>query len=86
VSEHRGGVALAPRAAPRSERHLLRAKDMIDARYRDPLDVALLACAAQMSQAPFSRAFRGAYGETPHQYLLTVGPFVPVQSGPLRAS
>jgi AraC-like DNA-binding protein len=53
------------------DRHLLRAKDLIDARYRDPLDVAALAQAAHLSQAHFSREFRRAFGETPHQYLLT---------------
>jgi AraC-like DNA-binding protein len=52
-------------------RHLLRAKDLADARYRDPLDVATLARAARMSPAHFSREFRRAFGETPHQYLLT---------------
>jgi AraC-like DNA-binding protein len=52
-------------------RHLLRAKDLIDARYRDPLDVPLLAQAARLSAAHFSREFRRAFGETPHQYLLT---------------
>jgi AraC-like DNA-binding protein len=52
-------------------RHLLRAKDLIDARYRDPLDVSLLAQAARLSPAHFSREFRRAFGETPHQYLLT---------------
>jgi AraC-like DNA-binding protein len=52
-------------------RHLLRAKDLIDARYRDPLDVAALAQVAHLSQAHFSREFRRAFGETPHQYLLT---------------
>jgi AraC-like DNA-binding protein len=52
-------------------RHLLRAKDLIDARYRDPLDVRALARAAHMSPAHFSREFRRAFGETPHQYLLT---------------
>jgi AraC-like DNA-binding protein len=52
-------------------RHLLRAKDVIDARYRDPLDVAVLARAAHLSPAHFSREFRRAFGETPHQYLLT---------------
>ena len=52
-------------------RHLLRAKDLIDARYRDPLDVAALARAAHLSPAHFSREFRRAFGETPHQYLLT---------------
>jgi len=52
-------------------RHLLRAKDLVDARYRDPLDVAALASAARLSPAHFSREFRRAFGETPHQYLLT---------------
>jgi AraC-like DNA-binding protein len=52
-------------------RHLLRAKDLIDHRYRDPLDVPALARAAHLSRAHFSREFRRAFGETPHQYLLT---------------
>jgi AraC-like DNA-binding protein len=52
-------------------RHLLRAKDLADARYREPLDVPTLARAAHLSPAHFSREFRRAFGETPHQYLLT---------------
>jgi AraC-like DNA-binding protein len=52
-------------------RHLVRAKDLIDARYRDRLDVPALARAAHLSPAHFSREFRRAFGETPHQYLLT---------------
>ncbi|HEX2293358.1 MAG TPA: AraC family transcriptional regulator, partial [Gaiellaceae bacterium] len=52
-------------------RHLLRAKDLIDARYREPLDVPTLARAARLSEAHFSREFRRTFGETPHQYLLT---------------
>ena len=52
-------------------RHLLRAKDLVDARYREPLEVAALARAARLSPARFSREFRRAFGETPHQYLLT---------------
>jgi AraC-like DNA-binding protein len=52
-------------------RHVLRAKDLIDARYRDPLDVAALARAAHVSPAHFSREFKSAFDETPHQYLLT---------------
>ena len=52
-------------------RHLLRAKDLIDARYGEPLDVPALARAAHLSPAHFSREFRRTFGETPHQYLLT---------------
>jgi AraC-like DNA-binding protein len=58
-------------APPPPERHLLRAKDLADARYRDPLDVPALARAAHLSPAHFSREFRRAFGETPHKYLLT---------------
>jgi AraC-like DNA-binding protein len=54
-----------------AERHLLRAKDLVDARYREPLDVPTLARAAHLSPAHFSREFRRAFGESPHQYLLT---------------
>ena len=52
-------------------RHLLRARDLIDARYRDPLDVPTIAGAARLSPAHFSREFRRAFGEPPHRYLLT---------------
>jgi AraC-like DNA-binding protein len=52
-------------------RHLLRAKDLADARYAEPLTVQDLARAARLSPAHFSREFRRAFGEAPHQYLLT---------------
>ncbi len=52
-------------------RHLLRARDLADARYFEPLDVDDLARAAGLSRAHFSREFRRAFGETPHTYLLT---------------
>ena len=51
-------------------RHLLRAKDLVDARYREPLDVQALARAAKLSPAHFSREFRREFGEPPHRYLL----------------
>jgi AraC-like DNA-binding protein len=63
-------AAPAPTFAPPA-RHLLRARDLIDARYAEPLDVAAIARAAHASPAHFSRSFRDAFGETPHQYLLT---------------
>jgi AraC-like DNA-binding protein len=52
-------------------RHLLRAKDLADARYFEPLTVGDLARAARLSPAHFSREFRRTFGEAPHQYLLT---------------
>jgi AraC-like DNA-binding protein len=52
-------------------RHLLRARDTIDARYREQLDVRYLAQIAHASPAHFIREFKRAFGETPHQYLLT---------------
>ena len=59
-------MAIAPR-----DRHLLRAKDLADTRYRERIDVATMARAAHLSQAHFSREFRRTFGEPPHQYLLT---------------
>ncbi len=55
-------------------RHLLRARDLADARYVDPLDVDELAGAAGLSRAHFSREFRRAFGESPHG-LRSVGSF-----------
>jgi AraC-like DNA-binding protein len=52
-------------------RHLLRARDLADARFAEPLDVDDLARAAGLSRAHFSREFRRAFGESPHAYLLT---------------
>jgi AraC-like DNA-binding protein len=52
-------------------RHLLKAKDLADARYFEPLDVDDLANAAGLSRAHFSREFRRTFGEPPHSYLLT---------------
>jgi transcriptional regulator GlxA family with amidase domain len=49
--------------------HLLRAKDLIDRAYGEPLDVPSLAREAFVSEAHFIRSFRSAFGETPHRYL-----------------
>ncbi|MEA2126360.1 MAG: hypothetical protein QOI80_3142 [Solirubrobacteraceae bacterium] len=51
-------------------RHLLRARDLADGRYAEPLDVAALAARAHVSPTHFARCFRAAYGTTPHQYLV----------------
>jgi AraC-like DNA-binding protein len=58
-------------AAVPSARHLLRAKDLADARYSEPLEVDDLARAAGLSKAHFSREFRRTFGESPYVYLLT---------------
>jgi AraC-like DNA-binding protein len=56
----------------RSELVLLRrARDLIDRRYAEPLDVPAIAAAVHLSTAHFSRRFRAVYGETPYQYLMT---------------
>ena len=52
-------------------RHLVRAKDLADSRYAEPLTVDDLASAAGLSRAHFSREFRAAFGQSPHVYLLT---------------
>src|SRR4051812_14758417 len=68
-STHRaysGVMAYAPPA-----RHLLRAKDLADARYAEAIGVDDMAAAAGLSRAHFSREFRRAFGDSPHAYLLT---------------
>jgi AraC-like DNA-binding protein len=52
-------------------RHLLRARDLADARYAEPLGVEDMAAAAGLSRAHFSREFRREFGVSPHAYLLT---------------
>jgi AraC-like DNA-binding protein len=52
-------------------RHLLRAKDLADARYTEALGVDDMARMAGLSRAHFSREFRRAFGTSPHAYLLT---------------
>lgn len=49
----------------------MRAKDLADSRYAEPLTVADLAAAAGLSRSHFSREFRRVFGESPHVYLLT---------------
>ncbi len=53
------------------ERHLLRAKDIMDGQYAEALDVGAIADAAGYSRAHFSRQFRRVFGVSPHEYLIT---------------
>ena len=52
-------------------RHLLRVRDLIDRAYAEQLDIAALARSASVSETYFSRSFKSAFGETPHQYLMS---------------
>jgi len=52
-------------------RHLLRARDLADARFTERLAVDDMARAAGLSRAHFSREFKEAFGVSPHAYLLT---------------
>jgi AraC-like DNA-binding protein len=54
-----------------STRHLLRARDLADARYFEDIRVDDMARAAGLSRAHFSREFRRVFGDSPHAYLLT---------------
>ncbi|CAL9657473.1 helix-turn-helix domain-containing protein [Streptomyces sp. enrichment culture] len=48
---------------------MLRARDLMDRCYAQPLDVPALARIAHVSPAHFARTFRATFGETPHSYL-----------------
>ena len=52
-----------------TNRRLLRARDRIDRRYAEPLDVAQLAAVAYLTRAHFIREFKRVFGETPYRYL-----------------
>lgn len=52
-------------------RHLLRVRDLIDRAYAERLDLRALARSAAVSPSYFSRSFKAAFGETPHQYLMS---------------
>ena len=48
---------------------MLRARDAMDRRYAEPLEIPALARIAIVSEAHFIRTFRATFGETPHRYL-----------------
>lgn len=49
--------------------HLRNARDLMDLRFADPLDLDQMAAHAGFSKFYFARAFKDAYGETPANYL-----------------
>lgn len=53
----------------RSNRLLLRARDVMDRAYAEPLDIPALAAVACCSPAHFIRSFSTTFGETPYRYL-----------------
>ena len=69
--DYRRDVASTRASAIPLSRHLLRVRDLIDRAFAAPLDVPALARSAHVSEAHFSRSFKAAFGETPHQYLLS---------------
>ena len=57
------------RETERQNRRMLRARDAMDLRFAEPLDIPALARIAHTSEAHFIRTFRATFGETPHRYL-----------------
>lgn len=51
---------------------LRRAREMIDRRYCEPLDVSTVAGAVGLSRAHFIREFHQAFGRSPHQYMVAL--------------
>lgn len=52
-------------------RHLVRAKDFADVHYAEAVTVRDMAREAGLSRGHFSQRFKAAFGESPHQYLLS---------------
>jgi AraC-like DNA-binding protein len=52
-----------------SYRRLLIARELLQERYKEPLPLRELAAAAELSEFHLLRAYRAAFGETPHQHF-----------------
>jgi AraC-like DNA-binding protein len=52
-----------------SYHRLLIARELLHEQYTEPLSLQELAAAAGLSEFHFHRAYRAAFGETPHQHL-----------------
>ena len=63
--------AVPSNAVSTSERigYLRSARDLMDRKFAEPLDLEQLAAEAGFSKFHFARAFKDAYGETPANYL-----------------
>ncbi|WP_211262231.1 helix-turn-helix domain-containing protein [Nitriliruptor alkaliphilus] len=61
--------ATASQVPPETIIHLRRARDLMDRRYAEPLDLDALAREAGFSRYHFARTFKAAFGETPRDYL-----------------
>ena len=61
---HRVGTGASERVG-----YLRNARDLMDLRFADPLDLDRMADEAGFSKFHFARAFKDAYGETPAAYL-----------------
>jgi len=59
----------SPMARSATHESLLRARELIDEQYTQPLDLDELARTANFSRYYFLRAFRAAFHATPHEYL-----------------
>ncbi|MDQ6747138.1 MAG: AraC family transcriptional regulator [Candidatus Dormibacteraeota bacterium] len=57
------------RTAEALNRRMLRARDVMDRTYAEPLDIRALARVSSVSEGHFIRSFRATFGETPHRYL-----------------
>ena len=56
-------------ARERTNRSMLRIRDLIDRSYDTDLDLDVLARVAHLSPDHLLRTFRSVFGETPHRYL-----------------
>jgi AraC-like DNA-binding protein len=54
---------------PSTYHRLVTARDLVRERYRQPLPLRELAAVAGLSEFHFLRAYRAAFGETPHQHF-----------------
>jgi AraC-like DNA-binding protein len=69
VRRARGPVRCSPVSDTEQIAHLRRARDLMDLRFADELDLDTMAAHAGFSKFHFARAFKDAYGETPANYL-----------------